>query len=264
MYKDAKEKKTMGKKAFVVCVIGSSLDGGITGPYYRMPAAKEPKEIFRNIVESYQYDMSVMGASSAARRWTEGRIDVSKLPQPEKPIPFDDYVSPAKTDSCFAVINASANIGYKNNVVVKDEVFVDKATQKKYHPIEVLIESRATQAYLNYLREKQISYIFCGKNDFDAKLCISKLENLFGARRICIKGGGLVDYTFLKAGTIDEYAQIILPYTDGSRGIAKTFDRASDDTSDLTVFGFHLLEVREIGADCVLLRYKPENADSGR
>lgn len=248
----------MGKKAFVVCEIAASLDGAITGPYYRDIRAKEPKEIFRKIGDAYQCNMLIMGASSAARRWTEGRIDVSQLPPPVREYTREDYIAPVKADAYYAIINASANLGYKTNVVMKDEVFIDKVVQEKYHPIEVLLEN-ASDAYLQYLQEKQVSYIFAGKDQFDAELCIRKLEDLFGAKRICIKGGGLVDYTFLKAGMIDEFAQLMFPYTDGARGIAKSFDRAATDTSELTIFDFELLEAKDVGANCVLLRYRPKN-----
>lgn len=241
--------KEAGRRPYVICEIATSVDGAITGPYFLEERAQKPKQIFRRIGDEYQCDMYIMGAASAARRWTPGYI--SELPKSAAEYPREDYLAPTDVGFYYAIINARGNLAYESK-------YIEKRGVRKFHPIEVLIET-VSDDYLDYLRKREISYIFAGEREFDARLCIRKLGKLFGAKRILINGGGLVDYTFLRAGVIDEYCQIIFPYTDGATGVAKAFDRAPSDNSELQIVDFELLEAKALEADCVMLRYRPKN-----
>lgn len=241
----------MEKRPFVVCEIATSLDGAITGPYFTDARAAVPKQLFGRIREGYGCELYLMGAATAARRWTDGFI--SELPETSAKYDREDYIVSSDIKEYYAIINARGNLAYREKYIQKN------GEGKKFLPIEVMIEN-VSDAYIEYLRQHEISYIFAGKDTFDPELCIRKLGRLFGVKGIQINGGGLIDYTFLKAGMIDEYCQLIFPFTDGATGIAKAFDRAGNDTSDLTIFDFELLEAKALEADCVMLRYRPKNA----
>lgn len=240
----------MEKRPFVVCEIATSLDGAITGPYFTDARAAIPKQLFSRIREDYGCELYLMGAATAARRWTDGFL--TEYPATDKKYDREDYIVSSDIKSYYAIINARGNLAYREKYIQKN------GEGKKFLPIEVMIEN-VSDAYIEYLRQHEISYIFAGTDTFDPELCIRKLGRLFGVKGIQINGGGLIDYTFLKAGMIDEYCQLIFPFTDGATGIAKAFDRAANDPDELTIFDFELLEARALEANCVMLRYRPKN-----
>lgn len=244
-------------RPYVICLTSSSLDGATVGPYYHEPRALKPKEIFFRISNGYQCRMSIMGAVSAAKFWTAGYL--KKMPEVSAHYEREDYLAPTDADYFFAIIDAEGTLAYKENVISKSDSLFDKNAMRRYHPVEVLTE-KVSDAYLEYLREHGISYLFAGKNEFDARLCIEKLGKRFNVDRILDLSGGLGNYTLLKAGVIDELVQIVFPYTDGARGVVKVFDRFPDDESELTIYDFDLIDVMMLDADCVQLRYRPKNA----
>lgn len=244
---------------FVTCLTSASLDGSTVGPYYHSPAAVKPKEIFFKYSNSLECRMSIMGANSAAKFWTDGFMK-EKLPETKEHFPREPYLAPTEAEYFFAIIDIDGTLSYHRNIVYKQDDLIDKSKMRRYHPVEILAENRVSDAYLAYLRKCGISYIFAGRDEFDAGLCMRELKRLFRADHILDLSGGIGNYSLLKAGVISEFDLIVMPYTDGARGAVKTFDRFPDDKSDLTVFGFRLIDARAIGADCVLLRYQPDNA----
>ena len=73
-----------------------------------------------------------------------------------------------------------------------------------------------------------------------------------------ICGGGIVDYTFLQAGLIDEVSLVIVPLTDGGVNVATVFDQSPFVSSGAPI-AFKLLETKTLPGDCVWLRYQPKN-----
>ena len=123
--------------------------------------------------------------------------------------------------------------------------------------IEVLLES-VSDDYIAYLRRLDISYIFAGRETLDPALCMDKLCRLFGIEKLMICGGGIVDYTFLQAGLIDELSLVVVPLTDGATDVATVFDR-SPFVPETAAIAFKLLEVKMMPGDGVWLRYQPKN-----
>ena len=54
-------------------------------------------------------------------------------------------------------------------------------------------------AYLTYLRQVGVSYLFAGKAQLDCPLLLEKLAARFGVQRLMVAGGG-VDWSSLQAG----------------------------------------------------------------
>lgn len=242
----------MKKRPFVVCAIATSVDGVIASPYFSSPLGMEAVDIFLSARQEYGCDMSFMGAGSAVNLWTGPFLDPNELPPAEQTFPREDFIAVPGEKDYYPILNARGNLSYSGEFIQK------RGKGKIYRPIEVMIET-VSDAYIQYLRSHNISYLFAGRDQFDPELCVRKLGQLFGADRILISGGGLIDYTFLKAGLVDEYCQVIFPFTDGATGVASAFDRSPSDTAGPFIVDLDLLEAKPLEKNCVLLRYRPKN-----
>ena len=70
-----------------------------------------------------------------------------------------------------------------------------------------------------------MSYIVAGKDRLDCQMAMEKLYRLFHIEKLLICGGGMVDWSFLRAGMVDELSLFLAPVSDGSQGTASLFSR---------------------------------------
>lgn len=92
------------------------------------------------------------------------------------------------------------------------------------HVVEVLTASTSA-AYKAYLRKTGVSYIIAGEKRLDCEMAMKKLHELFHMEKVVICGGGVVNWSFLQAGMVDELSLFLAPVTDGSRGSAFLFSQ---------------------------------------
>ena len=77
---------------------------------------------------------------------------------------------------------------------------------------------------------------------------------------ICMSCGcGILDFSFLKAGVIDEVSLVVAPVTDGGIQMPTVFDSSSFAGSENIAFS--LLGAEAIPGDSLWLRYQPKNID---
>ena len=77
-----------------------------------------------------------------------------------------------------------------------------------------------------YLREKDVSYVFAGKEALDCGLLLQKLHNRFGIERLMVAGGGVMNWSFLSEGLLDEISLVVAPVADGSNTAVSIFEQA--------------------------------------
>lgn len=123
-------------------------------------------------------------------------------------IPHDDYIAVRNAENYIAAADPSGRLGWKQN-------YVEYAGRPKADVIEILTE-QVSNAYLAFLKEKEISYIFAGTDVIDFTLAVKKLKSLFGIEKLKLSGGGILNWSFAQAGLIDELSLIIAPVADGA------------------------------------------------
>ncbi len=128
------------------------------------------------------------------------------------------------------------------------------------HVVELLTEA-TPDAYKAYLREKGVSYVIAGREELDCQIAMEKLYSLFHIKKLLLCGGGIANWSFLKAGMVDELSLLLAPVTDGSRGNASLFAYLPESTGnggDIPV-EFTLQRVERITDSGLYLNYLANN-----
>ena len=117
-----------------------------------------------------------------------------------------------------------------------------------------IVSQQTSRAYLDYLRERGISYIVTGRDHVDLAHAIAMMHSEFGAERIGVVGGGHINGSFLAQGLLDEVSIIFGPAIDGREGFCAAFDGI--ETTHEHPYKLHLKSVRQMDDNCVWLRYQ--------
>lgn len=236
------------ERPFVVCHMVSALDGRIDGEYFETQEMKPVLEASNQIREQLNCDTLLYGATTMAETYAAGYIDT--LPDSSEIYPRTDYIAPSEVRSYYVAIDTEGRIRWENK-------YIEKRGRPKSHVIEVLTED-VPDSYLAYLRSLDISYIFAGEHMLNCELVLQKLAENFEIRRIMLCGGGIVNWTFLQAGLIDELSLVLCPLTDGGKGAAAVFDRSSYLPQGNPA-AFILKNVQTLPGDGLWLVYRPKN-----
>lgn len=236
------------KRPYVICHMVSSVDGKIDGKWFASPEVREPLAESNRIRSDYNCKSVLYGATTMAETYAAGFVGA--LPKTDAIFPREDYLAPVDVDCFFISIDVQGTVAWESK-------YIEKKNRPRCHPIEVLCEN-VSDDYIAYLREKDISYIFAGKEQLQPGLVMEKLHDLLRIDRLMICGGGIVDYTFLQAGLIDELSLVIVPLTDGAVNVASVFDQSPFVPTGAPT-AFKLLEAKALPGDGVWLRYQPTN-----
>lgn len=161
-------------------------------------------------------------------------------------VPEGDFVVDANATMYYVSIDPSGRLGWQQNFVTYGN--------RDSHVIEVLTE-RASNAYKDFLRKLNISYIIAGKESLDNALVLHKLATLFGMKRVMIGGGGTLNWAYLQNGFVDEVSIVMAPIADGNPEMQTLF-MAKEPLSKIQPKTFSLIDVKLLEDSTVWLRYK--------
>jgi riboflavin biosynthesis pyrimidine reductase len=161
--------------------------------------------------------------------------------EPPHPIERKTFIGDPEATSFAIAVDRSGKLGWNSNNLDGD------------HIIELLSEE-VTDAYLNYLQQKHISYIFAGKSTLDFKLALEQLFNHFPIRTLMLEGGGHLNGTFLNAGLIDELSLLLLPIADGTPKTTTLFE-VSEELPKAAASLMKLQKVEQLGDGVIWLKY---------
>ena len=233
-------------RPYIICHILSALDGKITGPFMATDAAKAVSEEYGRIRAEYK-----------AEAWLYGTVTTKEFTAYRKPeldagimeIPDGDFVADGNAPLYYVSVDTLGEIGWESGIF-------QKAGRPDAHIIEVLTE-QTPAAYKAYLREKGVSYIIAGQDSLECKIAAEKLYQLFGIDTMLICGGGVINWTFLQQGVVDELSLLLAPAADGSPETVTVFEK-----SELLPPGkpvqFRLKSVERLKQDGIRLVYTTE------
>ena len=212
-------------RPYVVCHMLASLDGRIEGGFFAEPKCSAAQKEYASLRSFFSCEATLYGTTTALE-FAGG--EAGQLPRPKQLLPYA------------VAVDARGRIGWQSGTFARPG-------RPEAHIIELLTEQAAPE-YLEYLRERGISYIVAGRNRVDFKSALRRLNELFGVKRVMLAGGGLINGALLDAGVIDELSVVLVPAIDGGDGAA-LFDRCGSA-------GLELIESRQLDGGGLWLRYK--------
>lgn len=204
------------ERPYVVCHMLASVDGKIDGTYMNAPECTEALREYGSLRSDYKCQAALYGTVTM-----EGGYSPGSAPEDLKMdtvYPREDYAADSDVNNYIVSLDPKGTLGWESK-------YIEKKNRPRAHVIEVLT-GQVTDAYVAYLREFDISYVFAGDTEIDCVLLLEKLKKLFHIDRLMIAGGGYTNWSFLQAGCIDELSLVIAPLADGSTTSVSIFEKA--------------------------------------
>ena len=133
------------------------------------------------------------------------------VPRFEKPfaneqVNREDYIANQNASRYAVAFDRKGRLGWKTAAIEDEDPGYGGA-----HIIEVMCEDLVSDAYLAYLKNIGVSYIFAGKSEMDLELALEKLQSHFSLNVLLLEGGSEINGAFEAAGLIDELSLVQSP-----------------------------------------------------
>lgn len=235
------------KRPIVICHMLVSPDGKIDGDFFDAPDTAAALKAYGELRSFYGCQATLYGTTTMLGGYADGRV--CGLSKSERILPKEDFVSSEGK----ATGNFIVSVDPKGILAFSSNLF-EKKGRPAAHVIEALT-GQASSEYLSYLRNLGVSYSFAGDERIDCGVLLQKLSKLFGIEKLMVAGGGVVNWSFLDAGLIDELSLVIAPTADGGTESVSIFEQ-SEFLPHRGPVPFHLTEAKPLAGDTLWLRYR--------
>jgi hypothetical protein len=235
----------------IIIMMVSSFDGQAKGKYlFEQGSPKEGLIEFFKEFKAVPHEADIYGANTMKEAYCPGKVNLSKYLNNNIIIPKEDWISPNKLDYYVFTFDRNGDINYTN---CNFDAFAwmkcpEKIGVCESHAVEILLES-VTNEYLQFLREKKVSYIFAGKKKFDYELALQKMKKIFKVNSAILGGGPTINGIFYDKNLVNEVNIVLFPCS-GS----------GDDNIGILGKGkfveFDLFDLKKFDGGSVLLKYR--------
>lgn len=231
-------------RPYVICHMCVSIDGKISGSFMDTPQAAPALKAYSELRSFFDCKATLYGTTTMLGGYAEGTAMVNE----EAALcntPYEDFISEGVKEAGQLIIamDPEGKLAYQSSII-------EKKGRAPAVVVEILTE-QASAAYLHYLRQLGVSYLFCGKETIDVVLLLQKLKEKLGVMRLMLAGGGVTNWHFLKAGMIDELSLVVAPVIDGqAHGLSIVEGESNKERGD-----FSLSEVQKLEGGALWLRY---------
>lgn len=199
----------MMNRPYVICHMTASVDGKVTGDFLSSPECEKAIAAYYEINRNYKADAFACGRITMEGSFTGGWYpDLSEYtPVNSK----EDFIAGNLTGFYAVAFDPRGRLGWKTDRIIDPD---GDPGYDKAQIIEVLT-NQADPAYLAYLKETGISYIFAGETEIDVNLALEKLKKHFGIGTLLLEGGSVINGYFERAGVVDEISLVTAPVAAG-------------------------------------------------
>ena len=192
----------------VICHMMVSIDGKVTGDLFNEPECQRGYDMYFDIHKESKAKAFGFGRRTFELDFTKGFYpDLSKYSTSK--IERKDFIVNDNENFYAVAFDRLGKLGWTTNQMKSEEYsFFNGA-----FIIEIL-SKEVNDAYLAYLQEKKISYIFAE----NISECLVKLKKYFGIDVFLLEGGSVINGAFAKEGLIDEISLVQCPFIIGPKG----------------------------------------------
>jgi len=234
------------KKPYLVIHTHTSIDGKINP--MDSPKWKATTRQYQEVsVGSEETILNVDGYLNGRKTTDDNNTHYRKpeLNEDADPVPEGDYIVAAEAPVYYISIDPSGKLGWEENKIEYGGVT---------SPIVSVLTGKASNAYKDFLRRMNISYIIAGEESLDKELVLHKLNDIFGMERLMSGGGGTLNWSFLQDGLVDEVSIMMGPFANGDFDMPSLF-KAVEPLSEIEPITFSVKDVQLMEDDVVWLRY---------
>ena len=222
-------------KPYIVCHMLASLDGRIDC------------DMLDHLGENKSYYEALSRLNCGA--FIEGRV--SRAKHAALPGAFEDKGGPRAGFAVHRAAGTEQTTGWSVAVDTKGTLLW-KDAQVDGKPLLCIVSEAAPAAYLEYLKEKGVSYIAVGAERIDLARAMNALNEHFGVDRVAVVGGGHINAAFLAAGLLDEISMMYGPLIDARKDMAAAFDGLPAETPPRKLT---LRKIERFDDGCVWMTY---------
>ncbi len=229
----------------IICLMEASLDGRVDESRWSKLYDKEGEgdpDVFYETYNTLNEDAALYGKETV-RRHVVKKLFACDNPVP--PVSLTPFRGIRETPAMAAVFDSHGTLAYQ-----EPKVF-------GHSTVAVLGSDLVSEQYLRYLRSREISYTFAGKDGRDCAQAVRSLYQDFGLKKMYLAGGGLLNGSFLKQGLIDWLYLVLYPGIDGLSGVNSIFEYKGK-AGELPCQGqsLELISCDVVRAGVVLLKYR--------
>lgn len=183
----------------------TSIDGKVTGKFLEQERSKVGIEEYYRIHREFKADAFACGRVTMEESFTGGFYP-DLTPYADVKIDRTDFIAEAEADAKrYAVsFDRHGKLGWKAPYIEDADPGYGGS-----HIVQVMCED-VSDAYLAYLRDIGVSYIFAGKAELDIHQALNKLNELFDIESLLLEGGSILNGVFYNENLIDEISLVVL------------------------------------------------------
>ena len=219
-------------RPYIICHMMASLDGRID---CTMTSKLSGVDTYYHALSALDLPTTVSGKTTAEMELTSARFTGDD----GAPVGKETFYRTEAVDGYSIITDTRGTLGWRGNSV-------------DGKPLLILLSEQVGEKYLAYLKEKNISYLVCGKTRIDLPRAAELLRTEFQVERMGIVGGGTINAAFLDAGLLDEISMVYGPGIDGRGGMKTAFDGLPMDREP---FQLKLKSVESFDDGAVWMRY---------
>ena len=204
---------------YVICHMCETIDGKQITERFSKPFYAESWEKMNSpygkISQDYKANAVMYGRNTVEEGFFKEHFDYKNHKPAAKHEPFKGEL---KTQRFALLADPEGLLVYDKNTVREQNIIV-------------MLSEQVSEKYMAMLREKNVSYVFAGKDGYDCATAFRTLRAQFGIERIIVQGGGTLNGALLNAGLINEISVVIAPCIDGLTGVPSIYNYlgAKDD-----------------------------------
>lgn len=229
--------------------IFSSLEGRITGPFDQAPVSQKAAQLFDRLGfgddpdVGFNFDGWIYGKNTSIDGFNNHQQPDLRA---DAQVPDGDFVINRGQKRYYIALDRHGVIGWQKKTA-------QYGGQEAY-VLEILTD-QVGPAYRDFLRRKRIPYLIAGHEQIDLNLMLSKLVKDYGLKNIMLGGGGLVNWSFLNAGLVDEISIVMAPAVDGATDSARLFNAGF--AGHAHAISFVPIKIKTYPDGTLWLRYRP-------
>lgn len=222
-------------KPHIICHMISTIDGRIDGSAFTKVTGENDYEVTAEKLNSNAW---ICGRTTMQLHFADDELFVSSSKRPAGPQPV--HVA-RNADSYAIVVETAGRLRWSEDNIDGDHLLC-------------IVSERASDDYLELLRNKGVSYIVAGNQEVDLGLAMNLLGKHFEIHTLLLEGGGHINGGFLKAGLVDEVSLLLAPAIDGRSGIPAVFDGLGADRAEAV--SLKLKSFEQLKSGVLWLRYE--------